>query len=249
LLGPSHGLGLYLGISAAALIVLNLLYLLRRSPRTGFQLGSLRLWMTSHVATGILAALCALLHGAMAPRDTVGGDAFWALVVLLLTGAVGRYFYAWVPRAANGRELELEEARTRLFEMSEEWDQGQRDFRRRVRDEVLSLVEHDQWRSSLVGRIASLIAGQRKLRRTLHALALEGAREGIPADEVAEILGLARRAHRSALSAAHLEDLRALLSSWRYLHRWVAALMVALVLVHIGYALFYADSLLGGGSP
>ena len=89
---------------------------------------------------------------------------------------------------------------------------------------------------------------EERLRRTLQVLAREGAGEGIPADEVAEILSLAKRAHRSALSAAHLEDLRAVLSSWRYLHRWVAALMVALVLVHVGYALFYSDSFFGGGS-
>ena len=70
--------------------------------------------MTSHVATGILAFLCATLHAAMNPRDTVGGHAFLALFVLLVTGAIGRYFYAWVPRAANGRELELEEVKLRL---------------------------------------------------------------------------------------------------------------------------------------
>ena len=31
--------------------------------------------------------------------------ALGAFAVLLVTGAVGRYFYAWIPRAANGREL------------------------------------------------------------------------------------------------------------------------------------------------
>ncbi len=69
--------------------------------------------MTSHVATGILALLCAMLHGAMAPGDTVDGHAFLALTVLLVTGAIGRYFYAYVPRAANGRELELSEVKQR----------------------------------------------------------------------------------------------------------------------------------------
>jgi len=37
-----------------------------------------------------------------------------ALVVLLATGAVGRYFYAWVPRAANGHELALADVKARL---------------------------------------------------------------------------------------------------------------------------------------
>ena len=46
-----------------------------------------------------------------------------------------------------------------------------------------------------------------------------------------------RRAHHTALVAAHFEDVRALCNSWRYLHRWVAALMVLLVVLHIVYAL------------
>jgi len=32
---------------------------------------------------------------------------------------------------------------------------------------------------------------------------------------------------------------RALLNGWRYLHRWVAALMVLLVVLHVIYALTY----------
>ena len=46
--------------------------------------------------------------------------------------------------------------------------------------------------------------------------------------------------------AAHYEDVRGVLNSWRYFHRWVAVLMVLLALVHIGYALMYMESPFGG---
>ena len=67
--------------------------------------------MTSHVATGILALLFAtLLHAAMEPRaNSVGWSRLpgpWSCC--FVTGAIGRYLYAWIPRAANGRELELD---------------------------------------------------------------------------------------------------------------------------------------------
>ena len=127
-LRPGDGTGLALGLASLALIGLNLLYILRRSPRTRFVFGSLRVWMTSHIATGILAFLCALLHAAMSPRNTVGGHAFWLLGALLVTGAIGRYLYAWVPRAANGRELALAEVKSRLDRVSEHWPREQRDF-------------------------------------------------------------------------------------------------------------------------
>ncbi len=246
LLRPELGFGLWLGIGAVALIVLNLLYLLRRSLVV--KLGSLQLWMTSHIATGILALLCVTLHSAMAPRDTVGGHAFAALAVLLVTGAIGRYFYAFVPRAANGRELELAEVKARLGKMSAEWDQGQLKFGERARNEVNELVEKKQWRDSFFGRVAALFGSQRDLRKALAKIAQEGREQGVAEDHIQETLALARRAYRTALMAARYEDLRAVLGTWRYLHRWVSLLLVLLVIVHVIYALAYGPFFFGAGS-
>ncbi|MFI5404072.1 MAG: NAD(P)-binding domain-containing protein, partial [Planctomycetota bacterium] len=159
LLHPGRGIGLWLGIAAIALIIANLLYLARRSTRLRWKFGSLKAWMSAHVATGILALLCAMLHGAMRPGDSPGGHAFWALAVLLVTGAIGRYFYAYVPRAANGRELELAEVKAQLGKVKEEWGEGERRFRERAREEIDALIEARQWRASFAGRVLALFRG------------------------------------------------------------------------------------------
>lgn len=245
-LRSGRGAGLWFGIGATLLIGVNLMYLLRRSPRWRFQLGSLRAWMTSHVATGILALLCAMLHGAMAPRDTVGGHAFLALALLLVTGAIGRYFYAYLPRAANGRELEIEAVKLRLDHMIEHWDKSQRVFVERVQARLAALIQSQQWQTSFFGRVVALVRGQRELKGVLVELAEDGRREGIPEAQLHETLHLARRAHRTALAAAHYEDLRALLGSWRYVHRWVAVLMIVLIVLHVIYVLTYGASMLDG---
>lgn len=242
-LRPSRGFGLFLGIFATTLIGVNLLYLVRRSTQFKFEWGSLQKWMTSHVATGILAFLCALLHGGMEARDTVGGRAFWALTLLLITGAIGRYFYAYVPRAANGRELELGEAQEKLEKLSADWDPAQQKYSQRVRKEVFDLIRMRQWKSHFFGRVAALITGERDLRRVLGRLREQGQMEGVPANRITNVLSIARRAHRTALMTAHYEDLRAILSTWRYLHRWVAALMVLLVLSHIVFSLIYRSNI------
>jgi cytochrome b561 len=235
------GIGLALGVATVALVALNLLYLVRRSPRFRLRFGSLRTWMTSHVATGILALLCALLHGAMAPRETTGGHALWSLAILVVTGAIGRYFYSYVPRAANGRELELAEALAQIAPTDAISDPAERKFRSRARDEVAALIERRQWKSSFFTRLLALLGSQRDLHKTLRLLTREGAAARIGATALRGTLALARRAHRSALIAAHYEDLRALLNSWRFLHRWVAALMVLLVLAHLYSAFFYGS--------
>lgn len=245
-LRPGRGLGLALGITSIALVAVNLLYLVRRHPGfaarfAGWPIGSLKAWMTSHVATGVLAFLLAMLHAAMAPRSTVGGHAMWALLALLVTGAIGRYMYAWVPRAANGRELELDEVKGSLAAMSADWDGQHAAFGAEARARVHGLVVGRQWSSTLTGRIRGMVLGGRELKRALAELRASGEAQGLSADQIDGVLALTRRAFKAATGAAHLEDIRAVLGTWRYAHRWVAALMVALALLHIGHALFYGQ--------
>ncbi|MGK0484030.1 MAG: thioredoxin reductase (NADPH) [Planctomycetota bacterium] len=252
LLRPGRGLGLWLGIASISLVAVNLAYLIRRAPAfaakfAGWPIGSLKVWMTSHVATGVLAFLFALLHAAMAPRNTVGSHALWALLALLVTGSIGRYLYAWVPRAANGRELEIDEVKSQLSSLSGAWDAQHQAFGTEARERLAELIRLRQWESSFLGRVGAMLTGHRALKASLTELHRSGIEQGLSADQIDGVLTLTERGYRTALHAAHLEDIRAILGTWRYAHRWVAALMVTLALLHIGHALFYGQ-LLGGRS-
>lgn len=245
-LHPSSGPGLAFGVVGAGLIALNLSYLPRRSQSIRFQWGSLQKWMNAHVLSGILALVCIIAHSAMHPKHTVGGHAFAALAFLVATGAIGRYFYSFVPHAANGRELQIDEVRTRLAHLTGEWDRGQSQFADRVRSEIERLVQTGQWKSGFFQRVAMLVTGERRLARSLRDIKAEAQQSGLAEDQITDCLHLARRAHREALVAAHFEDLRGIVASWRYFHRWVALLMVALVVVHIVTALQYGNLFEGG---
>jgi hypothetical protein len=208
--------------------------------------------MTSHVVTGGLALACALVHAAMAPRDTPGGHAFWALAVLVTTGAIGRYFYACVPRAANGRELELAEVQRELERTEGDWNAAASAgasaaaFAAFARAEVGELAARRQWRRSFLPRLAALLSGQRDLRRLLLRLAAAAQAQGVGDGDLQVVRRLAQRGYRAALAAAHLEDLRGLLATWRFLHRWFAALLVLLIAVHLVNALRYGQMWDGG---
>jgi dihydropyrimidine dehydrogenase (NAD+) subunit PreT len=246
LLRPGGGLGLAFGVIGACFIALNLAYLPRRSPSVPFQWGSLQKWMNAHVFSGILALVTIIAHSAMQPKHTVGGHALAGLAFLVATGAVGRYFYSFVPHAANGRELQIDEVRARLAGLTAEWDREKSDFGDRVRREIDRLVQSGQWKSGFFQRVLLLITGERRLSKALRQIESDAVEEGLADDQVAELVLLARRAHREALVAAHYEDLRGLIASWRYFHRWVALLMVALVVIHIFTALRYGSAFEGG---
>jgi len=247
-LRPSRNLGLALGITAAVLVAINLAYLARRASWAPLRIGSLKAWMTSHVATGILGLVFAALHAGLHPGNSIGGHALAGLAVLVVTGAIGRYFYAFVPRAANGNEVALDEARASLASLSGEFEKANRNFGVTVRVEIDALVARSHWRGSFFRRVFSLLMGQRNLRRTLRTLRERARAEDIAEEQIAHLMHLSRKAHRTALMATHFEDLRALLSTWRYFHRWVALLMVLLLVVHIVTSVRFAG-LSFGTSP
>lgn len=239
-LKPTSFIGLMLGVAATICVLGNLAYLVRRSPKFERIPGSLQQWMTAHVATGIGALLFALVHSAMAPRHTVGGHALWAMAFLVVTGAIGRYFYAFVPRAANGRELALDEVKAELAQLSGEWDRQRPEFAQRVREELQRLIAEGRWKGTFLQRLVALQKSQRQLSESLARLRAEGRREGLAHEQLDALVALARRAQRTALTAAHYEDLRGLLNSWRWFHRWVALAMVLLVVLHVITAIRYA---------
>ncbi len=255
-LAPGRNLGLLLGLFGTAAILMNLFYLFRKSRLGSWIPGNLRAWMNFHVGTGILSLLLIYVHAGGLPRQASGGYAFFALCVLVITGGIGRWFYAFVPRAANGRELQLDEVREKLRAIASEWDTDQPGIGVRIQAKIEKAIQYGAWKHSFRARLWALLRARRNLRSLLSEVEEELLASRLGRAQVRRILLLTRRAYRAAMAAAHFEEIRGLLATWRYLHRWVALLMVLLALLHILDALRYArldlsvlwSLLLGGGS-
>lgn len=225
--GPA---GLGFGLAGTVLVFLNLGYLARRRFLDAEWMGSLRHWMALHVFTGLVGGGMVLLHSAFAPRSALGTLAFYSLLIVVVTGLVGRYIYARVPRSVEGRELRREEIRQRLNECRREM-------------ESLGLVhdlfegaprdEEEAAGGSFWGALAGLLAGDREVRRQYGRL-----RETVLGSErlkpLAEsLLPLARRYCRESQWLRRYSGLRRLMRSWRFFHRWFAVLMVVAVIYHV----------------
>ncbi len=232
-LRSSRGIGLVFGLAAAACMIANLVYLLRRAHWFPLNFGSLKVWMTSHVGTGLLAFLAAWAHSTFAPESTVAGHAFLGLGALVATGAIGRYFYSYVPRATNGRELALEEAMQEMQRHSQEWTRLHREFGEIARHRISELLETTRWRRGFWGSLMGLLGSKRRLRKTLRELCREAQRADVDHLAVASVLQFARKVYQTSLSTSHFDDLNRLLGSWRYFHRWLAFLVLLLVVVHV----------------
>ena len=233
LLAPSGAVGLGAGLLAAVLFLANLAYLLRRSAWGNWLPASLRAWMNLHVATGLLSLLLVLMHCAFLPKGTVGTDALLALAIVVGAGAVGRWLYAFVPRRQNGAQQDLEDVQARVTALAAAWDREQGSVAARLRVEIEQLALSAPWRRNLASRIAGLLTSEWAFRRRLARWEREAIADGMTAVDAARLMTLARSAHRLAVQVAHFEEIRGLLAGWRWIHRWLALLMVLLTILHV----------------
>lgn len=91
-LGPGSNLGHGYGIAGTALILTNLLYLVRRRFAR-LSMGSLKAWLDVHVFTGLFGGLLVLFHSAFQVRSVIAWVTMGSLIVVQVTGIVGRYLY------------------------------------------------------------------------------------------------------------------------------------------------------------
>jgi hypothetical protein len=84
------------------------LYPLRKRVRWLAWTGSLPRWLDWHVALALVLPFLAAFHAAWRFEGLIGLG-FWSMLVVWISGIVGRYLYVHIPRGAAGLELSAEE--------------------------------------------------------------------------------------------------------------------------------------------
>ncbi len=110
-LTPNRGLGYALGIIGGSLMLLLLVYSLRKRWNWLAFLGSTPAWFRFHMVLGILGPLCILYHSNFSTGATNSNVALFAMLTVAGSGFIGRYFYAHVHSGLYGRKLELNDLR------------------------------------------------------------------------------------------------------------------------------------------
>jgi hypothetical protein len=116
-LKPSGTIGLHLGMFGVLLFLFIYLYPLRKKWAWLGRQGSSRRWLDFHVLLGLVAPVFVTFHSSF-KFSGIAGIAYWIMVVVALSGAVGRYIYAQIPRSLSSAELSLQEAQEQSTRMA-----------------------------------------------------------------------------------------------------------------------------------
>jgi hypothetical protein len=234
LLGPSAPVGQTLGLVGALLMLMPFLYMARKRTPTLKGAGTLRAWLEVHLFCGVVGPVLITLHTSFKFNGIVSA-AYWSMVIVVLSGFVGRYLYVRIPRSIRGTEM----TRAELDARAEELRSG---IARSV-DSPTMLARIEAFERSAVpdaDRISwiDLALGELVLAWRLRGFDRQLERAGLAPGARAEIIRLT--ADRSTLlrRLAYLQRTKKLFELWHVFHLPLVYLMLLIVTAHVAITLY-----------
>ncbi len=106
-LTPESGLGYWLGIAGAGLMLLLLLYPLRKRLAALRAVGSVAFWFRLHMVLGLIGPVLILFHSNFKLGSLNSNVAMVAMLIVATSGIVGRYLYGQIHLGLYGRKAEV----------------------------------------------------------------------------------------------------------------------------------------------
>jgi hypothetical protein len=106
---PSEGPGYVFGIIGGTLILVLLLYPLRKRFKFMNRFGSAPAWFRVHMVLGIAGPVLILFHSNFSLGATNSNVALFAMLIVALSGVVGRYIYGKIHNGLYGARTELQD--------------------------------------------------------------------------------------------------------------------------------------------
>lgn len=233
-LRPSGFLGQSAGIMALLAFLFLWLYPIRKSGRW-LRWGALSSWLHIHVMVALVLPLIAAFHASWR-FDGLIGLGFWAMMVVWLSGIVGRYLYIHIPRGAAGLELSAEDISTERRELLGEIAATSG----LPLPQVESLLRSDPTSYHGLGVLATLgqmVRDERDRRRAARAvrrICAQRPRGQLDRQAFRQVVRLARRQIALTQQARMLSATQRVFRLWHIAHRPFAIVALLAVLVHVG---------------
>ena len=248
-LKPGGSRGHLYGVIGSSLMVVMLVYSLRKRVKILRRLGKLRDWLDFHIFCGVVGPLLVILHSSFKVQGLVALS-FWSMIAVALSGVLGRYLYLQIPRTRAGDELSLAEVEELRAELT-----------RKLRDELhlpeATLAELDRIALGGIAPIPPItpVASQknRRLAILLFRLPFQAVslrmrllsfRRRLQRELAGAPRGLLRDVTRLARQKALLERrivlwsrLQQLFHYWHVFHKPFAVVMYVFMVVHIAVVL------------
>ncbi len=245
-LRSSGTIGLKLGIISLCMFVILFLYPLRKRWRWLSGIGVTRRWLNFHILFGITTPCIVTFHTTFRFHG-LAGIAYWTMIAVALSGFVGRYVYAKIPRSLNSAALTMAELEAQTADLAARVA-GQSFFRPQDLAPLLDVPPPKEIRAMGLGRalwtmlrmdLTRPFYVSRLRRRVLHKSQRVTTLGGLlPSHNRAleSMIGNVRRQSRLRAAMAFLDRTARVFHLWHVVHRPFSISFALLILVHIAVA-------------
>jgi hypothetical protein len=244
-LSPKSGLGYAIGIVGGVLILMQVLYAVRkRVPSLRF-LGSVPKWFQTHMIMGIVGPICILLHCGFSLGATNSNIALFSMLTVAGSGIFGRYFYSKIHHGLYGRKATLNELQEHAYELR---SRGTKilmmpELANRVEDEERRLLAIGDWGPAAMLFAPAAIAlrfmgGRSRLKRYVKAaVRVTAARHKAVAKQSDRFERVAfdyvSRRMKVTREVVEFRIYERLFSVWHVLHMPLFLMLIAAGIVHV----------------
>ena len=248
ILRPSGTIGVKLGMFGVLLFFLIYLYPLRKHWGWLGRQGNSRHWLDFHVVLGATAPIIIAFHSCF-KFGNIAGMAFWSMLVVTLSGFVGRYLYSQIPRGLGAAELSKKEMQETEEKLRKELAEQRANFGFSV-EALYQLPTADEVASTpMISSLLSmfLIDFKRPFKASLVRLQEAGFGAwlfsfcGLLPTRDQKLERAIRVAQKEATLSKHILFLtrtQQVFRLWHVVHRPFSYAFAFLAILHIGIALF-----------
>jgi hypothetical protein len=235
-LRPSGYVGQSAGILALLIFIFLWLYPLRKKYRWLAWTGSMSRWMDAHVLVALALPLIAAIHASWR-FDGLIGLGYLSMIVVCVSGIVGRYLYVRIPRSQSGLEMGAEETaaqrKTLILELAAQTGLGAEEIERTLNPDPAP-AEGLGFRASVTRFLRDDLARRRAaghLRRKVEAR--NGTDRRLDRKSLRAVSRLANREMALTQQARMLGITHRLFRYWHVAHRPFAITALVAVLIHV----------------
>ena len=103
------GFGYFIGVTGAVMMLLMLLYPIRKHMPFARNWGPVRYWFMVHMVLGIGGPLLVLFHSTFHVKSLNAGVSFYSMLLVAFSGIIGRFIYKHIHHGLYGRKSNLAE--------------------------------------------------------------------------------------------------------------------------------------------
>lgn len=248
LLRPSGTIGVKLGMVGVFMFFLIYLYPLRKKWGWLGRMGNSRHWLDFHIVLGTAAPIIIAFHASF-KFGNIAGMAFYSMLMVTLSGFVGRYLYAHIPRGLSAAELSMKEIQEKEEALRKELAEQKATFGFSV-DALAELPSPAQVaKTPLIASLLSMFVldikrpfktSMLRLRQAgfgpwvFSGLGLFSTRD----QKLERAILLAQKQASLSQSIAFLSRTQRIFQLWHVIHRPFSYAFAILAVLHIGIALF-----------